>query len=221
MTEIFDEQLRAGGFTADARNYPRSRRQLEMIAAWNNCTVEQLPPAAHFFPNAHMRDTWERVERAAQLYHNFNPPTIYVGLVWVGDELQGGLLVGRRALPGFGHGKWALIGGFQDMGEDWRTCLTREHKEEVGIDLDPSRWTTWGDPVSVENNSRNLQFCAYKLVYPDTPRKVARNDISLSGFVPNNEISEIKVWDGYRDSIDWAFPAHEEIAQRYFSNILR
>lgn len=228
--EITDEELRAGGFTPDARNYPRSRRQLEMIAAWSNTTVDKLPKAAHFFPNPNMRDAWERVEAAAQKFHNANPPTVCVGLVWVGDECNGGLLVGRRALPGPGFGKLALIGGYQDMGEDWRACISREMQEEAGLQLDASRWETWGSPQSVENGTKNLQFCYYKFVYPDSHAKLAKNDIDISGFKPNAEISELMVWypelgeekaerDGTIDR--WAFSVHRDVAYRYYHATLR
>lgn len=226
---VTDEELRKGGFSADARNYPRSPRQLAMMAAWTNCTIDELPKAAHFFPNANVRDAWERVEKAAQHYHNHNPPTVNVGLVWVGDEFSGGILVGRRALPGFGYGKLALIGGYQEKGESSEEAVNREVFEETGIQLDVSRWQPHGGPVSVENGSKNIQFWFYSFRSVEGER-VARNDIDISKFVPNNELSELMVWhpkagDDHVAHIelntDWAFDSHLKMAHHYYFATLR
>jgi ADP-ribose pyrophosphatase YjhB (NUDIX family) len=228
MTDILDETLRQGGFSSEARKFPRSRRQLAMIAAFNNCRIDELPPAAHYFPTENMKTTWERVETAALQFHNFNPPNIAVGLVWVGNPYTGGVLVGRRNLPGPGFGKLCLIGGFQDMGETLKEACSREFLEETQLQLDAKRWSIWGDPVAVENNSKNLVFMHYEFEQPTWHE--ASNMIDLTLFKPNAEISELKIWwpenvvslnDTENGHPDWAFPTHYAAAVRYYFAIQR
>lgn len=221
MTDILDETLRQGGFSSEARKFPRSRRQLAMIAAFNNCTIDALPPAAHFFPNESMKNAWERVEHAATQFHNWNPPTVAVGLVWVGNPYTGGLLVGRRNLPGLGFGKLCLIGGYQDRGETPKEALSREFREETQLELDPQRWRIFGDPVAVEDNTKNLVFYQYEF-QQDTYHK-SNNEIDISAFVPNEEISELKIWwpettvsINETSHSDWAFDSHYAMAVRYY-----
>lgn len=221
MTDILDETLRQGGFTSEARKFPRSRRQLAMIAAFNNCRIDELPPAAHYFPNENMKSTWERVELAAHEFHNWNPPTIAVGLVWVGNPYTGGLLVGRRNLPGYGFGKLCLIGGFQDMGETSKEALSREFREETQLELDSSRWRIFGDPVAVEDNTKNLVFYQYE--FTQDSWQDADNQIDITKFEPNAEISELKIWWPENAAAinetshpDWAFDAHYAKAIRYY-----
>ena len=59
-----EQEFRDIGFTEDAVNYPRDEYGLAAIAAWNNISVEELPPALHYYPNDHMRTVWERVIQA-------------------------------------------------------------------------------------------------------------------------------------------------------------
>jgi ADP-ribose pyrophosphatase YjhB (NUDIX family) len=228
--EPLDEEFRAVGMTGSARNYPRSVQQIRMFAAWLGIEPEKMPDAMKYFANAQMKKSWEAAADAILTFHNWNPPTINVGLLWVGDEFSGGVLVGRRAIPGFGFGKLALIGGFQDMGETPQEAVNREFFEETGLQLDVTRWETHGGPISVENGTKNIQFWYYKFLYTDNRSTRLSNDIDLSGFVPNSEISEIKVWQPKSgpDNVahielndDWAFQSHLEKAHHYFFATLR
>lgn len=47
-----DQDFRAAGYTAAARDYPLSKRACRWIAAWNNVPFERLPPAWRYAPNA-------------------------------------------------------------------------------------------------------------------------------------------------------------------------
>jgi ADP-ribose pyrophosphatase YjhB (NUDIX family) len=58
-----------------------------------------------------------------------NTPTVVVVLV----PLRSGLLMIRRALPGEGHGKLALPGGYQALGQTWQETGAREVMEETGV----------------------------------------------------------------------------------------
>lgn len=57
--------FRSVGFTDLAASYPRGGLALEMFAAFNNVTVEQLPEAMRYFPNESTKRAWERVASAA------------------------------------------------------------------------------------------------------------------------------------------------------------
>lgn len=47
------------------------------------------------------------------------------------------ILVAKRALTDkFGAGNWEIIGGKLEFGEDTETCLRREVKEEVSLEID-------------------------------------------------------------------------------------
>lgn len=63
MSEPID--FRSVGFTDLAASYPRDGLALEMFAAFNGVTVEQLPQAMRFFPNESTKKAWERVASAA------------------------------------------------------------------------------------------------------------------------------------------------------------
>ena len=202
----FDSDFREVGFSSLARDYPRSRRQIEMIAAWNNIPSSKLQEAAKYFPNANMEAAWGRVEAAAQKFFNTNPPTIPVGVIRVDDGTRQGTLCVRRALPGYGHGLLALPSGFQEMGETLEEAIARETLEETGLQTDPAYWKLT-HIVGVESNSRNLAFYEYQFIV--VPSNIPK-------WEPNDEISETLVWynsvDPQGDLVEvpeeWAFPTH-------------
>ena len=50
---------------------------------------------------------------------------------------QGKVLLGKRA-RGISTGMYTIIGGKSDLGEDPKTAVTREVKEETGLDFEPT-----------------------------------------------------------------------------------
>lgn len=50
-----DEDFRAAGFTAAARDYPLSHAATDWLAAYNGVPLERLPAAWRYAPNADMR----------------------------------------------------------------------------------------------------------------------------------------------------------------------
>lgn len=86
---------------------------------------------------------------------------------WVRDR-RGRLLLVRRGGPPF-RGKWALPGGFCDVGETTEECCAREVEEETGIEVrvgrllgvysDPKR-DPRGHTVSVLYEARPLEGAA-------------------------------------------------------------
>lgn len=53
--------VRDAGFAEAALAYPRSREGLIALCAFNGIRPEQAPRGWHYWPNAAMRDAWERV----------------------------------------------------------------------------------------------------------------------------------------------------------------
>jgi 8-oxo-dGTP diphosphatase len=86
---------------------------------------------------------------------------------WVRDR-RGRLLLVRRGGPPF-RGRWALPGGFCDVGETTRECCAREVEEETGVEVrvgrllgvysDPKR-DPRGHTVSVLYEARPLKGAA-------------------------------------------------------------
>ncbi len=64
-----------------------------------------------------------------------NPPTAtdIIIEVYAHKELQGIVLIQRKNPPY--QGRWALPGGFQEVGESLETTAVRESKEETGLDI--------------------------------------------------------------------------------------
>lgn len=63
QSKVSDDELRAAGFTSDARNYPRCLKGLRALCAWNNvkCDLNVIPLGWLFYPNKHTKEAWERV----------------------------------------------------------------------------------------------------------------------------------------------------------------
>lgn len=67
--EVTDEELRAVGFSAMARDYPRDKMALAMFAAFQgNVTADQLPNGMRYFPNEWTQKAWQRVADAARTF---------------------------------------------------------------------------------------------------------------------------------------------------------
>lgn len=50
-------------------------------------------------------------------------------------EKEGKILLLKRQNTGFRDGYWSLVAGHVDRGEDYRTAMVREAKEEAGINI--------------------------------------------------------------------------------------
>lgn len=140
-------------------------------------------------------------------FSNYNPPTVMVPLV----KIQNKILVIRRALP-HGYGKISLPGGFQEMGDSWGETLSNETFQESGINTGDGNWKIV-DFKSIENNTKNLLIASYEGYEPPyTPLSEAQ----MTAQTPR-ETLEVLLWDPQSPE-EWAFPAHEEAAHKYFAS---
>jgi ADP-ribose pyrophosphatase YjhB (NUDIX family) len=127
-----------------------------------------------------------------------NTPTVVVVLV----PLRGGLLMIRRALAGEGHGKLALPGGYQMLGQTWQEAGAREVLEETSVVIAPEALRV----VTVEttpDRRQNLLFCQSPPVEHE------------SDFVHDAEVSEAKV---IYEPVETAFPLHTRAVREFFEN---
>jgi ADP-ribose pyrophosphatase YjhB (NUDIX family) len=125
-----------------------------------------------------------------------NTPTVVVVLV----PLRSGLLMIRRALPGEGHGKLALPGGFQMLGQTWQEAGAREVLEETGVIITPETLRV----VTVEttpDRRHNLIFCQSPPVEHD------------GAFVHDAEVSEVLV---VHEPVETAFPLYTQRVREFF-----
>jgi len=126
-----------------------------------------------------------------------NTPTVVVVLV----PLRGGLLMVRRALPGEGHGKLALPGGYQMLGQTWQEAGTREVLEETGVVIAPETLRVL-TVATTPDRRQNLLFCQSPPVEHDGP------------FVHDTEVSEVLV---IYEPVETAFPLHTLMVRQFFA----
>jgi 8-oxo-dGTP diphosphatase len=85
---------------------------------------------------------------------------------WVRDR-RGRLLLVRRGGPPF-RGRWALPGGFCDVGETTQECCAREVEEETGVEVRVGRLLgVYSDP------KRDPRGHTVSVLYEARPRKGA------------------------------------------------
>ncbi len=128
-----------------------------------------------------------------------NPVPVSVVLLPVDDGL---LLVRRTQEPQ--AGKWALPGGFIELGETWQEVGAREVREETGITVDAGRIRLF-DARSAPDGTL--------LVFGLAPPLPSH---ALPPFVPSNETSEMTV---ARGPLELAFSTHTEVVARYWKEM--
>lgn len=137
---VTDEEFRAIGYTGEARKYPRDVRGLVVAAAWNNIAVGDLTPAMRYYPNAQMKQVWERVINAI--------PRLVETRRWTGpvdpekvatDELIDDIKYRIRTFtaPSFDAGTMSMVINLVGaLITEIETGLTREGNKQ---------WPNWGD----------------------------------------------------------------------------
>ncbi|NML55562.1 NUDIX domain-containing protein [Streptomyces sp. R302] len=144
--------------------------------------------------------TWPRTCPSCGTTAYRNPLPVAVALLPVTAPAGTGLLAITRAIHP-GHGGTALPGGFIDHGEDWRTAVTRELREETGI-VAPAEDVRLADVLSSAD---------HLLVFGLLPPVEAA---ALPAFTPTPETSARLVLPEPRELV---FPLHTEAAGKWFA----
>ncbi len=126
-----------------------------------------------------------------------NTPTVVVVLV----PLRGGLLMIRRALEGEGHGRLALPGGYQMLGQTWQEAGAAEVREETGVTVDAAVLRVVGVETTPDRR-QNLIFCQSPPIEHE------------GGFSHDAEVSEVLI---VHEPLETAFPLHTRAVKRFFA----
>ncbi|MEU2549781.1 NUDIX domain-containing protein [Streptomyces roseolus] len=143
---------------------------------------------------------WPRACRTCGTTAYRNPLPVAVALLPVTAPAGAGLLAITRAIHP-GHGGTALPGGFIDHGEDWRTAVTRELREETGI----------AAPAEDVRLADVLSSADHLLVFGLLPPVEAH---ALPAFTPTPETSARLVLPEPRELV---FPLHTEAVRKWFA----
>lgn len=128
-----------------------------------------------------------------------NPLPVVVMLV----QTNRGLLLVRRAARDT-HGRIALPGGFQEVGETWQEAGCREVYEETGVAISPARVRIF-DVDTVENGGVNLIYGIHEGIVP----------VSVEKLVPQEgEILEVLTTEA---AVETAFESHSRMIARHFA----
>ncbi|MET9466431.1 NUDIX domain-containing protein [Streptomyces sp. NPDC006544] len=130
-----------------------------------------------------------------------NPLPVAVALLPVEDGLGTGLVVITRTIePALGG--VALPGGFMDFGEDWRTSVVRELREETGIRA---------PAAEVSLAAAHTSPAGHLLLFGLLPTRPAS---SLPVSAPTDETTG---WHVLRGPRELAFPLHTQAAGDWFA----
>lgn len=122
-----------------------------------------------------------------------------VAVVPVVTEQGLGVVVQRRDIEP-ARGELALPGGFIEYGEDWRTAVVRELREETGLD-------GAADQVRLYD-VRSVPSGASLLIFGMLPPRPAQE---LPVSAPTDEATE---WLVTTEPVELAFPLHTEVLTR-------
>ena len=130
-----------------------------------------------------------------------NPSPVVVAIIRVWDNNRIGVLVQRRAIEPQ-KGGWAFSGGYMENRETWQAATAREVFEEIGLETQPDAYNLM-EIITAPTSGNLLIFSRLSVVIPEGQIK----------FVPNHEVSEIKIV--HRSNlIDLAFPSHTEFLRK-------
>lgn len=132
-----------------------------------------------------------------------NPIPTIVTIVPVCQGDKTGILLQKRNIEP-SKGKWDIPGGFMDYGETWQDAASRETWEETGIKILPDHFHL----LDVITTPTKYLTIVAKSDYLE--------DVDLSLFVPNSEVTEIKI--GF-DSEELAFQSHTDIFNKQLLRI--
>jgi 8-oxo-dGTP diphosphatase len=159
--------------------------------------------------------------------NDYPHPSVTVDLVIftiAEDDLQ--VLLIRRGLEPF-RGRWALPGGFVEIGESLEQAAARELKEEVGVtNVYLEQLYTFGDPKR-DPRGRVISVAYFALVDAERQRIVAASDAAdaawCSVFDPelrarlafdHKKILDTAVWR-LRNKIEWTTVGYELLPKKF------
>ncbi|CAM5581797.1 DNA mismatch repair protein MutT [Streptomyces spiroverticillatus] len=130
-----------------------------------------------------------------------NPLPVAVALLPVRSEAGTGLVVITRTIDP-GRGGVALPGGFIDHGEDWRTAVVRELREETGI-VAPASDVRLADALSSTTD--------HLLLFGLLPT------VDIAELPPPTPTAETTGWHVLPASAPLTFPLHTQAAHAWFT----
>jgi 8-oxo-dGTP diphosphatase len=159
--------------------------------------------------------------------NDYPHPSVTVDLVIftiAEDDLQ--VLLIRRGLEPF-RGRWALPGGFVEIGESLEQAAARELQEEVGVtNVYLEQLYTFGDPKR-DPRGRVISVAYFALVDAERQRIVAASDAAdaawCSVFDPelrarlafdHKKILDTAVWR-LRNKIEWTTVGYELLPRKF------
>ncbi|MEZ4662386.1 MAG: NUDIX domain-containing protein [Caldilineaceae bacterium] len=154
---------------------------------------------APFAPN----QPWPRLCAHCQNMSFINPLPVAVVVQPVDD---GVLLIQRAIEPQLG--KWALPGGYIDMGENWQTAAARELWEETGLRTAPDALELLGVHSGYGGRTLIVVGRSTPLVGTDLPPFTPLPEVSQRRIVRPLELA----------SIDIAFPLHRQMVEQHFAS---
>lgn len=119
-------------------------------------------------------------------------PSLGVGAVVVDDEHL--LLVRRAHAPYAGH--WSLPGGRVEEGETVAEAVTRELREETGLEGVCGRLIGWIELLPDEAEGRHLVVLDFEVTLFERSEPVAASDASEARWVHLGDVAECRLTPG-------------------------
>lgn len=141
-----------------------------------------------------------------------NPTPVAVCLIPV-ETPTGTALLGIVRNNEIGQGSVAFPGGYLEEGENAQAAASRELNEEVGLVLEPSRWSVFDTQTNASN--KLLVFCRYQgvLSWEAFQALTVVNPAEVSGY---RLITRELVERADADQVI-AFGLHLQAARKYFA----
>ena len=125
-------------------------------------------------------------------------PEVAVGAVCVHADA---LLLVRRG-RGPAAGEWSVPGGRVEWGETLHEAVVRETFEETALEVVVDRFLGWTERLDDTYHYVILDFAVTAL--DPTAAPVAGDDAAEATWVPNGEVSDLRLVDGLYDALrDW------------------
>lgn len=146
---------------------------------------------------------WPRTCERCQIVSFVNPLPVAVVVQPVDD---GVLLIQRAIEPQLG--KWALPGGYIDLGESWQVAAARELWEESGLITEPHRLRLMGVHSGYGGRTLIVAGQATPIHSSQLPLFAPLPEVSGRQIVTARELMHT----------DIAFPLHRQLIQEYFAS---